>query len=502
MKNYLVGYDIGSSSIKASLLNADTGELIASTFYPKDELRIDSPESGWAEQNPEVWWEHVINATKETLSKVDLSNTKIHGIGISYQMHGLVLVDEDQKVLHPSIIWCDSRAVISGDEIALKVGAEHCLSSYLNLPGNFTLAKLKWVKDNLPDVYKKIHKFMLPGDYIAMKLTGKICTTISGLSEGIMWNFDKKEPAYELFDELGINKNIIPEIVPTFGDQGRLIKEPAEILGLNEGIPVTYRAGDQPNNALSLNVLKDGEVAATAGTSGVVYGVTFKNFIDKHSRVNSFAHVNYKKKSPATGVLLCINGTAILYRWLKTEIFENRHSYEEMNKFCNKISEGADGLFTLPFGNGAERILNNKNIKSSLVGIDYNKHNVKHIIRSGLEGIVFSFRYGLEIMKSNGMDIKVVKVGNANLFLSKEFGQIFANICNVKVEIYNTDGSQGAARGAGIGSGFYNDFDTAFNNLTMIAEINPHLDKVKIYDKLYTVWEDVLNNFYKGETPQ
>lgn len=498
MKNYLIGFDIGSSSIKSSLLNADTGELVASIFSPKTELKIDSPKSGWAEQNPDVWWNHVINATKETLSSVDLSDAKIHGIGISYQMHGLVLVDENQNVLHPSIIWCDSRAVKSGDEIALKIGEEQCLNSYLNLPGNFTLAKLKWVKDNLPDVYSRIHKFMLPGDYIAMKLTGKICTTVSGLSEGIMWNFDKKEPAFELFDDLEINKDFIPEIVPTFGEQGSLSKKSAELLGLNEGIPVTYRAGDQPNNALSLNVLKDGEAAATAGTSGVVYGVTNKKFIDKASRVNSFAHVNYTNEDSLTGVLLCINGTAILYRWMKTELFQNKFSYEEMNELCNQVPEGSDGLFTLPFGNGAERILNNQNIGNNLVGLDFNKHEIKNIIRSGLEGIAYSFRYGLEIMKENGMDINVVKVGYSNLFLSKEFTQIFANVCNVNVHIYNTDGARGAARGAGIGSKFYNTFDEAFNNLKIIDQVKAKDSKVKIYNRLYSDWKNILFKFYNN----
>lgn len=495
MKNYLLGYDIGSSSIKASLLNADTGELISSAFSPKQEMKIDSPKSGWAEQHPNTWWENVINATKEILTDID-NNYKIHGIGISYQMHGLVLVDKKQEVLYPSIIWCDSRSVETGQNISSQVGADECLNSYLNLPGNFTASKLKWIKDNLPDVYKKIYKFMLPGDFIAMKLTGKITTTVSGLSEGIMWNFDKQEPAYELFEKLGLDKNFIADIVPTFGEQGKVTETAAKQLGIQEGIPVTYRAGDQPNNALSLNVIRDGEVAATAGTSGVVYGVTYDKFIDQASRVNSFAHVNYTKDEPSTGVLLCINGTAILYRWLKTEMFGNHYTYEEMNKLCGEVTEGSDGLFTLPFGNGAERILENQNVQSGLIGIDFNKHRIKHIIRSGFEGIVFSFRYGLKIMKENGMDINIVKVGNANLFLSKEFAQIFASACNVDVEIYNTDGAQGAARGAGIGCKFYENYDTAFNNLKKIGHIKPNADKVKKYDEFYKEWEKILFKFY------
>ena len=324
MQKILLGYDIGSSSIKASFIDADTGELVISGNSPETEMKIDSPRPGWAEQHPDSWWEHVVAATKKILSKVSTGSIEVAGIGISYQMHGLVMVGKNKEVLYPAIIWCDSRAVEIGNKAFVDLGKDYCLPHYLNSPGNFTASKLKWVKENKPDVYSKIAKIMLPGDYIALKLTGEICTTISGLSEGILWDFKEKGLADKLLKLYGIDKSLIADIVPTFGLQGKLSSKAATELGLKAGIPITYRAGDQPNNALSLHVLKPGEIAATAGTSGVIYGVAKKNIFDPASRVNTFAHVNYTKEQPFTGVLLCINGTGIQYSWIKQSILDGR----------------------------------------------------------------------------------------------------------------------------------------------------------------------------------
>ncbi len=495
MKNFLIGYDIGSSSIKVSLIDADSGELIASAFSPKNELEIEAPRLGWAEQTPEIWWKHLIIATQEISKKANIYDYKVHGIGISYQMHGLVVVDQNQEVLYKSIIWCDSRAVATGKKIEEKIGVKHSFKNYLNLPGNFTVSKLKWLKGNHPEIYSKIYKFMLPGDYIAMKLTGKISTTISGLSEAILWNFEKQKPAYELLEALDIDKEFIPELTPTFGNQGLLTKSAADKLGLQAGVPISYRAGDQPNNALSLNVLKEGEIAATAGTSGVIYGITKKNVIDEFSRINSFAHVNYSKDNQNKGVLLCINGTASLYRWLKQELFSNNYSYEDLNSLSAKVAAGSNGLFVLPFGNGAERTLNNENIGCNIIGIDLNLHTKNHLIRSSLEGIAFAFRYGLEIMEESGMKVYVVKVGTANLFLSEEFSQMFSNICNVNIEVFNTDGAQGAARGAGIGVSYYDGFDAAFQNLLKVKSFKVNNQLQEQYNKIYNSWKNFLLKF-------
>ena len=487
---YYIGYDIGTSSIKASLIEAKTGKSIGTAQEPEQEIPIDAVQNGWAEQNPELWWKYVCKATETVLNQTKIGADDIKGIGIAYQMHGLVLVDKNLEVIRPSIIWCDSRAVEIGDKAFNEIGEEECLQCYLNSPGNFTASKLKWVKENEPDLYSKIFKIMLPGDFIAMKLSGKVTTTVSGLSEGIMWDFPNNKLADTLLQHYGIEPSLIPDIVPTFGLQGELSVEAANKLGLTPGTKITYRAGDQPNNALSLNVLNPGEIAATAGTSGVVYGVTDQIKYDPLSRVNTFAHVNHTEKNTSLGVLLCINGTAILNSWLK-KITETE-SYNEMNTLAEDTPIGSDGLLILPFGNGAERMLQNKNMGSQILGLDFNRHSKGHIIRAAHEGIAFSFKYGMEIMEETGIAVKVIRAGNANMFLSPIFRQTLADITGASIELYNTDGSIGAARGAGIGIGYYNPAKEAFTNLKIVKIINPKENKV--INDAYKEWKSKVNS--------
>ena len=488
---YLLGFDIGSSSIKVSLINGENGECAASAFYPKQEMTITAHQAGWAEQEPELWWKNLKLALADVLneSKVDVKNIK--SIGISYQMHGLVMVDRNKEVIRPSIIWCDSRAAAIGDKAFDQIGGQRCLTNLLNSPGNFTASKLKWVKDNEPELFEKVYKIMLPGDYIAMKMTGNIQTTVSGLSEGIMWDFKQNSIADILFENYGFSKEIIPEIVPTFAIQGQLNEKAAAELGLSTRTTVSYRAGDQPNNALSLNVLNPGEIAATAGTSGVVYGVSEEIKYDPQSRVNTFAHVNYSNTNPRLGVLLCINGTGILFAWLKRMMGGNL-SYEEMNEIAIKMPIGSQGLSVLPFGNGAERVLNNKNVGSKFGGINFNIHQQGHLIRAVQEGIVFSFHYGMEIMKNIGINASVIRAGKANMFLSQIFRDTLAGITGATIELYNTDGSIGAARGAGIGSGYYNSFQEAFANLKKLEVIEPVNANNSAYIEAYNLWKTEL----------
>lgn len=493
---YLLGFDSGSSSIKASLINIETGKCVASAYSPKQEMAIKAIKPGWAEQDPEIWWEHLKNALIEVLNKVSINKDEIKAIGISYQMHGLVLIDKNKKVLRPSIIWCDSRAVEIGNKALNEIGKEKCLKSLLNSPGNFTASKLKWVQENEPEIYEKIYKIMLPGDYIAMRMTGEINTTITGLSEGIFWDFEKDKISDDILKYYNFNKDFIPDIVPVFSIQGKLTKEAAEELNLVPGIPVSYRAGDQPNNALSLNVLNPGEIAATAGTSGVVYGVSDQIKYDPLSRVNTFAHVNHSKNSPRLGVLLCLNGTGILNSWIKRNIARNI-DYDEINNLAATINEGSDGLFIYPFGNGAERMLENKNLGCIIKNINFNIHTNNHIYRAAQEGIVFALYYGIEIMKQTGIEPSIIRAGHANMFLSPIFRTTFANLTGATIELYNTDGAQGAARGAGIGCGIYKNFDDAFKGLEKILTIEPDLNKSNSIKEIYNNWKLELNNFLR-----
>ncbi len=493
---YLLGFDIGSSSVKVSLVDGENGNCVASSFHPKQEMKITAHEAGWAEQKPELWWKNLKLALADVLAESRVNPEMIDSIGISYQMHGLVMVDKNHKVIRPSIIWCDSRAAAIGDKAFDEIGGQKCLTNLLNSPGNFTASKLKWVKDNEPELFAKVYKIMLPGDWIAMKLTGEIQTTVSGLSEGIMWNFKENSLADMLFENYGFSSEIIPEIVPTFAVQGQVSAKMAAELGLSTKTKISYRAGDQPNNALSLNVLNPGEIATTAGTSGVVYGVSDEIKYDPQSRVNTFAHVNHEPKNPRLGVLLCINGTGILNAWLKRMVGENI-SYEEMNQLASEIAIGSNGVSILPFGNGAERVLNNKNIGSVLSGINFNIHQKGHLLRAAQEGIVFSFKYGMDIMQNIGINASVIRAGKANMFLSPIFRNTLAGITGATIELYNTDGSVGAARGAGIGSGYYKSANEAFSNLKKLEVIEPDNSKVAEYRDAYKNWETELEKVIK-----
>lgn len=490
---FLLGYDIGSSSVKASLVNAETGKSVASAFFPKTEANITAVQSGWAEQDPESWWEYLKCATKVVLEESGVSPAGIKAIGISYQMHGLVCVDKDQNVLRPAIIWCDSRAVPYGRKAFETLGEELCLSHLLNSPGNFTASKLAWIKENEPAIYERIHKIMLPGDYVAMKLSGEICTTVSGLSEGIFWDFKKNQTADFLMKYYGFDPSLIADIKPTFAEQGRVNAAAARELGLKEGTPITYRAGDQPNNALSLNVFNPGEIASTAGTSGVVYGVNGVVNYDPQSRVNTFAHVNHSAEQTRLGVLLCINGTGILNSWVKKNIAPEGISYNEMNVLASKAPIGSSGISILPFGNGAERMLNNKEIGCSIRGVDFNTHGKHHIIRAAQEGIVFSFKYGIDIMEQMGIPVKKIHAGHANMFLSPIFRDTLAGVTGAVIELYNTDGSVGAAKGAGIGAGIYKDNNEAFATLEKLDVIEPNASQAQAYADAYAKWKHRLH---------
>jgi len=464
----LLGIDLGSSSVKASVIDGESGNCLASAFYPKDEMKIIAKKPGWAEQDPEIWWSNLKSAIADCNNQLGSDKKKIGAIGISYQMHGLVTVDKNNKVLRPSIIWCDGRAVEYGEKSFKKLGKEFCLSHLLNSPGNFTATKLAWVKENEPEIFRKIYKIMLPGDYFALRMTGELLTTYSGLSEGIFWDFPRNEVSKELLDDLGFDKDLLAKSVPSFSQQGKLLKTIAEELGLPEGIPVAYRAGDQPNNALSLNVLEPGEVAATAGTSGVIYGVTEQKKYDPLSRVNTFLHVNHSESKPRLGVLLCINGTGILNSWLRRNTGNNL-TYNQMNELAEKIPAGSENLSILPFGNGAERMLGNRDIGARINGINFNTHTNAHLFRAAQEGIVFSIRYGLDIMKETGIVPSVIRAGAANMFQSSIFREALSCISGTEIHLYNTDGSIGAARGAGIGSGYYKSAKEAFAGLKEVG---------------------------------
>lgn len=493
MTSYLLGYDIGSSAIKASLVEADGGEVTASAVSPADEMPIQAPRPGWAEQHPEVWWEHMCAATRQLAAVHPAALRAVRAIGLSYQMHGLVLVDAARRVLRPAILWCDSRAVDIGRRAFETLGEAVCLQRLLNSPGNFTASKLKWVKDNEPDVFARVHKAMLPGDYVALRMTGEAATTATGLSEGMLWDFQAQRVAEMLLAHYGIPTASIPPVVEVFSVQGTLRPDAAAQLGLPAGIPLAYRSGDQPNNALALNVLEPGEAAATVGTSGVVYAVSDAPRADARGRVNTFLHVNHQQQRPRYGTLLCINGAGSLYRWLRHTMMAPRTGYAAMNRLAATAPIGADGLSLLPFGNGAERLLQNRHAGARLDGLDFNRHTRAHLLRAAQEGIVFALHHGLQTMRGLGLETQTVRAAAANLFLSPLFCSAFATLTATRLELYDTDGAQGAARAAGLGAGFYRDITEALHGQRRLRAVEPEPGALSAYREAYERWRSVFD---------
>lgn len=485
--DYFLGIDIGSSSVKVAIMDGVTGQPAASSFAPQTEAPISAPQNGWAEQNPSDWWTYLKTALQDVLCKSHTDAHEIRAIGITYQMHGLVLVDKQLQVLRPSIIWCDSRAVPYGNRAFEMLGKDFCLQHLLNNPGNFTAAKLAWVRENEPELFERIYKFMLPGDYIAMRMTDEVRTTVPGLSEGILWDFKENRVSESLLSQFGIPTDLIADLVPTFGEQGRLTVEAAAELGLAPGTPICYRAGDQPNNALSLNVLNPGEVAATAGTSGVVYGISDQVCTDPKSRINIFAHVNHNTNAPRLGVMHCTNGVGIQNAWMKRMVAPGK-SYEQFNEMAAQAPIGSDGVSVLPFGNGSERILENRQVGSSIHGINFNIHNANTLARAAQEGVAFSFKYGMDIMQQAGMDAKVIRAGHANMFLSPIFQTTLSTIANAVIELYDTNGAMGAAIGAALGCGYYATPEEAFRTLRKLAVVEPDVTNKSAYLEAYERW--------------
>ena len=486
---FSLGIDIGSSSVKVSLLDIASGKCVKSVTNPRTEAPIRSPRKGWAEQDPEMWWGYIRDGLLELSGDCKLG--EVVSIGITYQMHGLVAVDKKVRPVRDSIIWCDSRAVEIGAEALQGIGYEKCMEHLLNSPGNFTASKLAWVKRNEPQRYEKVWKFMLPGDYIAYKLSGEVATTATGLSEQILWDFKEARRADFVAGYYGIDPALIPEVVPSIGIVARTNAETERLLGIPAGTPIAYRCGDQPNNAFSLNVLEPGEVAATGGTSGVVYGVTDVPKADAQSRVNTFLHVNDTPDAHRYGVLLCINGTGILNSWMHRHVAPGM-SYPEMNDCAATAPAGSDGLMVLPFGNGAERVLGNRNIGAAFSGLDLVRHGTPHLLRATQEGIAFSFRYGIDVMREIGLELQVIRAGKTNLFLSPLFRETLATLCGADIQLYDTDGSLGAARGGALGAGFYASPAEAFATLGCVGEVHPRTEWKAALDAAYENWKEQL----------
>ncbi len=479
-----LGIDIGSSSVKVALIDRE-GRAIAEVREPSQEMPMKSLQAGWAEQDPEMWWQYTCEAIEKITSQLETSD--ILSIGLAHQMHGLVLVDQQGNLLRDAIIWCDSRAVPYGSLLADHIGTKQCLDSMLNLPGNFTASKLAWIREHEPDIYKKIACVMLPGDYICYRLTGELSTTAGNLSEGCFWDFKGHRLSPKILEALGLSIDHFPAILQCMDNHG-VTRGQIDINGLPDEIPVCYKAGDQPNNAYALGVTEPGQVAGTGGTSGVIYAVTDKLVADPSQAVNSFAHFNHSSKTSRIGILLCINSVGILYAWMRRMLGDL--SYGHMEELASRAPVGSDGLAIIPFGNGAERMLGNQPSSASIHGIQLNRHDQSHLIRAALEGLAFSYAHGIEKMRALGVEIHHFRVGNDNLFQSEIFAQSLADLSQCEIEVIECSGAVGAARGGAHGGG---------HQLAIQDQIHFTYSPRPLSDSLseaYQQWSDILQKQY------
>ncbi len=481
-----LGIDLGSSSVKVSLLDESGGQVLARTTVPElGEMGMTRPKPGWAEQSPELWWDLTCQGIRQVMEGRDASN--LRGIGIAYQMHGLVCMGANDEVLRPAILWCDSRAVEIGERYFGEIGRDKCLAHLHQSPGNFTVSKLAWVRENEPDVYAKIDKVGLPGDYLAYRLSGEWQTTDGGLSEAAAWDFSKGEMANFLMGGMGLKASLWPNRVPILGLQCEVSRAAAAELGIPAGVPISYRAGDQPNNAFALGANAPGDVAASGGTSGVLYGVSEAPLADAQQRVNPFLHVTHRQDQPRIGVLMCLNGAGSQMAWLRRITGVD---YDQLNEQASSVSPGADGLTCLPFGMGAERILGNRTVGMQWRGGDFGKHGVGELSRACFEGIALAFRYGAEAMAAAGVEIRSVRAASSGLFLSPVFAQALADLLQAPIDCIAANGADGAARAAALGAGHYGSVTEASAVLKVKRSYVPQSNTE--YAEVYDRWRDLL----------
>jgi xylulokinase len=492
---YTIGYDIGSSFVKGVLWDEERGEVAAHVTVPDREMPIRAEKADWAEQDPEMWWEAVKAATQRLIDMVPGAGGRVRGIGVSYQMHGLVLLDRDGKVLRPSIIWCDSRATGMGKELEKAVGEEAVRRQLLNSPGNFTVSKLAWVIRNEPETASRIRWVMLPGDWIAYQLTGMVSTTVCGLSEGMLWNFKDHVPHVKALEAAGADPEWIPPVAPNPGDQGVVGSAVGAEMGFAPGARVLFRGGDQPMNAYGLGVDGPGMWAASAGTSGVLYRVDPVREAEPTGMANRFAHIGHSAENPAIGTLLCLNGAGIAYAWLRRVMFAGQE-YAAINEHVAAVPAGADGVMFHPFGNGAERMLDNRQPGAGWSGIHFNRHGQGHLARAVMEGIVFAFVHGMRHVDPSLPALPVIRAPHAGLFRSELFASMLSTLAGADVQLHAGDGATGAAQGASVALGA-----SAIKALDSNAArdepgvLKTHSPDPSIHDALesaYSRWKDAL----------
>ncbi|MFA7672464.1 MAG: xylulokinase [Clostridia bacterium] len=494
---YLLGIDIGTSATKTVLFSIK-GEAIASASY---EYPLYQPYPGWAEQDPKDWWDAVCETCKEVIKKTGIDNKLIKGIGLSGQMHGLVMLDKHDNLLGRSIIWCDQRTEKQAAEIEDRITRKRLIEITANpaITG-FTAAKIMWVKENLPEIYAKATKIMLPKDYIQYMLTGEFSTEVSDGSGMQLMDIKKRCFSDEVLEKLGVDRRLLGYMHESCEEAGRVTIKASELTGLAAGTTVAAGAGDQAACAVGNGIVKEGIISSTIGTSGVIFAHTNELHIDKGGRIHTLCHA----VPGAWHVMGVTQAAGLSLKWFRDEFCQEEKKNAEalgvdpyvlMDKMAEKIEKGSKGLIYLPYLMGERSPHLDPNCSGVFFGLTP-MHTKAHLIRSIMEGVVFSLKDSVEILKNDmGIALNEVRVsgGGAKSPLWKQMqGDIFG------IDIAEVNNPEGGALGvailAGVAGGIYKSVQSACDEMIT-------LKKKKIHEGENTAEYNKFYNVYKGLYP-
>ena len=469
MTRYVIGIDVGTGGTRAVLVD-EKGAVLASATH--EHLPFASPQNGWAEQDPHDWWNACKQALGKLLEESAVQKTEIAAIGLTGQMHGAVLLDENDEVLRHALIWCDQRTQEECDELDKTVGTKRLVELTSN-PAltNFTLTKLMWVRTHEPEIWKRFRSFLLPKDYIRLQLTGVRATDVSDASGTLLLDVANRRWSQEMLKATRLDARCLPQLFESQQVVGTITAHAALETGLAEGTPVVAGAGDQAAGAIGMGIVKAGDVSATIGTSGVVFAATDQPFLDPQGRLHTFCHA-IPNRWHVMGVT---QAAGLSLRWFRDTFGivngVTESPYESLSREASAIPAGADGVLWAPYLMGERTPHLDSEVRGALIGLAAS-HGRGHIIRAILEGVAFSLKDTLTIFAEIGVPVNDIRLGGGGA-LSPLWRQIQADVYAKPVSQLKAE--QGAAHGAavlaGVGAGLWTSVDDACSRFVRIASI-------------------------------
>jgi xylulokinase len=489
---YLIGIDIGTSGTKVIAIDED-GRLAASASA---EYELLTPRPLWAEQRAEDWWDATCSCLQKITAQIPAE--EVAGVGLSGQMHGLVMLDAQHQVLRPAILWCDQRTQEQCDYITQAVGKETLVAETCNpvLTG-FTAPKIIWARDHEPEVYERARQFLLPKDYVRFKLTGEFATEVSDASGTSLLNVPERNWSRKVLSALQIDPAHLPKVYESFEVSGRISAAGAQATGLKEGTPVVGGGGDQAAGAVGNGIVQSGIISVTTGTSGVVFAFADTPAIDPALRVHTFCHA-VPNKWHVMGVMLSAGGSL---RWYRDTLGapENRVAklmgvdpYELISREAATVSAGSEGLVFLPYLTGERTPHPDPQARGAWAGLTV-RHTKAHMARAVMEGVAFGLRDSLEILKDMGVSIGNVRASGGGA-RSDVWRQIQADVFNLPLSTINSDQGPalGAALLAGVGAGVYASIEEACSTVVKVVSTTPvQRESAEVYEKYYEVYRDL-----------